>query len=143
MAPSEIVNQGLDDTHIHTLKKQAHSTLIKPPLPNISLQATADHTLKQVEAPVSAPCEGEVLLQIKATGICGYVDRRGSNGKVIRLLIQARYNRSDIHFWKTGRIGSLVFEGDCILGHEAAGVVLRCGSGVTGIKPGTLWQYSY
>lgn len=73
MAPSEIVNQALDDTHIHTLKKQAHSTLIKPPLPNISLQATADHTLKQVEAPVFAPREGEVLLQIKATGICGYV----------------------------------------------------------------------
>ena len=46
--------------------------------------------------------------------------------------------RSDIHFWKTGRIGSLVVEGDCILGHEAAGVVLQCGDGVTNLKPGTL-----
>lgn len=35
-------------------------------------------------------------------------------------------SRSDIHFWRHGRIGSLVVEGDCILGHEAAGVVLRC-----------------
>ena len=43
---------------------------------------------------------------------------------------------SDIHFWKTGRIGSLVVEGDCILGHEAAGVVLQVGEGVTNLKPG-------
>lgn len=44
--------------------------------------------------------------------------------------------RSDVHFWKTGRIGSLVFEGDCIIGHEAAGVVIQCGEGVTNVKPG-------
>lgn len=44
--------------------------------------------------------------------------------------------RSDIHFWKTGRIGELVFEGDCIIGHEAAGVVLKCGDGVTHLQPG-------
>lgn len=44
---------------------------------------------------------------------------------------------SDIHFWKTGRIGSLVVEGDCILGHEAAGVVLQVGEGVNNLKPGT------
>lgn len=30
----------------------------------------------------------------------------------------------------------MVFEGDCIIGHEAAGVVLRCGEGVVGLKPG-------
>jgi hypothetical protein len=46
-------------------------------------------------------------------------------------------SRSDIHFWKRGRIGSLVVEGDCILGHEAAGVVLECGEGVTSLKPGS------
>lgn len=45
-------------------------------------------------------------------------------------------SRSDIHFWRTGRIGSLVVEGDCILGHEAAGIVLQCGEGVKNLKPG-------
>jgi D-arabinose 1-dehydrogenase-like Zn-dependent alcohol dehydrogenase len=30
-----------------------------------------------------------------------------------------------------------VVEGDCILGHEAAGVVLKCGEGVTNLQPGT------
>ncbi|KAF2465389.1 sorbitol dehydrogenase [Lindgomyces ingoldianus] len=87
---------------------------IVAPLPNPSLQVTADHQLKQVEAPVYPPGPGEVLLHIKATGVCG----------------------SDIHFWKTGRIGSLVVEGDCILGHEASGVVLKCGEGVATLMPG-------
>jgi L-iditol 2-dehydrogenase len=44
--------------------------------------------------------------------------------------------RSDIQFWKAGRIGSLIVEGDCILGHEAAGIVLKCGEGVTNLKEG-------
>ncbi|KAK7957873.1 hypothetical protein PG988_012721 [Apiospora saccharicola] len=87
---------------------------IKTSHPNPSLQVTADHEIKMVEAPVEEPGPGDVLLHIKATGICG----------------------SDIHFWKTGRIGSLVVEGDCILGHEAAGVVLKCGEGVTDLQVG-------
>ncbi|KAM0346901.1 hypothetical protein ACHAPU_005241 [Fusarium lateritium] len=86
---------------------------LQAPLPNPSLQVTADHNLKRVDAPVYAPRAGEVLLHIKATGICG----------------------SDVHFWKTGCIGSLVFEGDCIIGHEAAGVVIRVGDGVENLKP--------
>ncbi|KAK8080995.1 hypothetical protein PG997_008813 [Apiospora hydei] len=88
--------------------------VIKTSHPNPSLQVTADHQIKMVEAPVEEPGPGQVLLHIKATGICG----------------------SDIHFWKTGRIGSLVVEGDCILGHEAAGIVLKCGEGVTDLDVG-------
>ncbi|KAH6691409.1 chaperonin 10-like protein [Plectosphaerella plurivora] len=88
-------------------------TLVAP-LPNPALQVTADHNLKAIDAPVLAPKRGEVLLHIKATGVCG----------------------SDIHFWKTGKIGSLVFEGDCTIGHEAAGIVLRVGEGVRNLKPG-------
>ncbi|KAL4726453.1 hypothetical protein ACLX1H_007135 [Fusarium chlamydosporum] len=91
-----------------------NTQIIQAPLPNPSLQVTADHNLKRVDAPVYAPQAGEVLLHIKATGICG----------------------SDVHFWKTGRIGSLVFEGDCIIGHEAAGVVIQVGEGVENLKPG-------
>lgn len=82
--------------------------------PNPSLQVTPDHNLKLIDAPVYAPRPGEALVHIKVTGICG----------------------SDIHFWKTGRIGSLVFEGDCTIGHEASGVVLQCGAGVNHLKPG-------
>jgi hypothetical protein len=46
---------------------------LSTPLPNPSLQVTADHNLKQEDAPVYAPGHGEVLLHIKATGVCGWV----------------------------------------------------------------------
>ncbi|GAB1218283.1 hypothetical protein ATERTT37_007537 [Aspergillus terreus] len=108
MAPSVL------EQPVPALPSKATGTLIKTPLPNPSLQVTADHKLKAVDAPVYAPKHGEVLLHIKATGICG----------------------SDLHFWKTGRIGELVFEDDCIIGHEAAGVVLQVGDGVSHLKPG-------
>ncbi|KAH7034578.1 chaperonin 10-like protein [Microdochium trichocladiopsis] len=90
------------------------ATRLKPSHPNPSLQVTADHKLKLVDAPIHEPGPGEVLLHIKTTGICG----------------------SDIHFWKHGRIGSLVVEGDCILGHEAAGIVLKLGEGVDNVQVG-------
>lgn len=53
------------------IKTSATPATITAPLPNPSLQVTADHKLKAVEAPVYAPRAGEVLLHIKATGICG------------------------------------------------------------------------
>lgn len=81
---------------------------------NPSLIVTSEHQLKLEDAPVFRPGPGEVLLHIRATGICG----------------------SDIHFWKHGRIGDLVVEGDCILGHEAAGEILQLGPGVTGLSVG-------
>lgn len=44
---------------------------LNPSHPNPSLQVTADHKLKLVEAPILEPGPGEVLLHIKTTGICG------------------------------------------------------------------------
>ncbi|KAJ5287921.1 hypothetical protein N7478_003607 [Penicillium angulare] len=116
MAPSVLVDQqaGHTDHSVPVVKKALNNAVIKASHPNPSLQVTSDHKLKLVEAPVYAPGRGEVLVHIKATGICG----------------------SDIHFWKTGRIGSLVFEGDCIIGHEASGIVLQCGEGVNHLKAG-------
>ena len=81
---------------------------------NPALTVTGDRSIKLVEAPVLEPRQGEVLIHIKATGVCG----------------------SDIHFWKDGGIGPLEVKRDYILGHEAAGVVLRCGQGVTKFKAG-------
>ncbi|KAJ9668653.1 hypothetical protein H2201_001295 [Coniosporium apollinis] len=120
MAPSILLEKPAHERISNPRATKANGTeplangTLRVPLSNPSLQTTADHQLKQVDAPVYAPKRGEVLLHIKATGVCG----------------------SDIHFWKTGRIGSLVVEGDCILGHEAAGIVLRCGEAVENVKPG-------
>ena len=72
--------------------------IIATPLPNPSLQVTADHQLKQVDAPVHAPKKGEVLLQVKATGICGYAAIAGPfldtmlTTKVRHPLLESRTN---------------------------------------------------
>ncbi|KAI8948709.1 GroES-like protein [Xylaria longipes] len=95
-------------------QKNGHANGDAANFKNPSLQVTEDHRIKLVDAPIEEPRAGEVILQVKCTGICG----------------------SDMHLWKSGRIGSLEVKGDCILGHEAAGVVLKCGEGVTNLKPG-------
>lgn len=117
MAPAVLTDTAASDILKHSTAPCTNGSsqrIIHTPLPNPSLQVTKDHTLKQEQAIVYAPGKGEVLLHIKATGVCG----------------------SDIHFWRHGRIGSLVVEGDCILGHEAAGVVLQCGESVSNLKIG-------
>jgi L-iditol 2-dehydrogenase len=83
-------------------------------VPNPSLRVTPEHTISISPAPVNSPQAGEVLIHVRATGICG----------------------SDVHFWKSGCIGSLVVEGGYILGHEAAGVVMQIGDGVQNVNPG-------
>lgn len=81
---------------------------------NPSLQVTKDHRIELKEAPVKPPLKGQVLIHVRATGICG----------------------SDIHFWKSGSIGDLKVLDNCILGHEAAGDVVEIGEGVTNVSVG-------
>lgn len=58
---------------VPTAKSTANGNEVVSLRPNPSLQVTPDHQLKQTEAPVLSPLNGEVLVHIKATGICGYV----------------------------------------------------------------------
>jgi D-xylulose reductase len=60
--------------------------------------------------------EGDVRVRIKACGICG----------------------SDVHYYLHGRIGDFVVKEPMILGHEAAGVIVEAGAGVTHLKAGDL-----
>ncbi|KAL0258894.1 hypothetical protein SLS55_006398 [Diplodia seriata] len=109
MAPSVLLDNA-DDTHPDA--KPSVSDLQK--YGNPSLKVTADHRIKMEEVPIPEPGPGEVLIHIQATGVCG----------------------SDIHFWKRGRIGTLTIDGDCVLGHEAAGTVVRAHPTVTTLRPG-------
>ena len=66
------------------------------------------------ETPVPEPKAGEVLVKIEYVGICG----------------------SDVHYFKDGRCGDFVVDGELMLGHEAGGVVEKLGEGVTDLKVG-------
>lgn len=77
MAPSVILDSSPNDvvptkSALQTTNGTSGKRTLRTPLPNPSLQVTADHNLKQEDAPVYAPAHGEVLLHIKATGVCGY-----------------------------------------------------------------------
>ncbi|MDE0837478.1 MAG: alcohol dehydrogenase catalytic domain-containing protein [Kiritimatiellae bacterium] len=56
----------------------------------------------------------DVLLQVGTVGVCG----------------------SDIHYYKSGRIGSQVVSYPYAVGHEFSGIVLEVGSAVTRVAPG-------
>ncbi len=67
-----------------------------------------------VEKPTPQPGRGQVLVRLRAIGICG----------------------SDVHYFVDGRIGDAVVEYPFILGHEPAGEVAALGAGVTGLAVG-------
>jgi L-iditol 2-dehydrogenase len=68
----------------------------------------SDRPVPEIENP------GDVLIRMRSVGVCG----------------------SDIHYYRTGRIGSQVVQFPFVLGHEGAGVIEKTGSGVTALKPG-------
>ena len=56
----------------------------------------------------------DVLLRIDAVGVCG----------------------SDVHYYRTGRIGAAVVRFPFVMGHEFAGTIERTGVEVRGLQPG-------
>ncbi|KAF2273465.1 sorbitol dehydrogenase-like protein [Westerdykella ornata] len=96
---------------------------IHPSKPNIGVYTNPNHDLWVAEASPSLDevqqgkanlKEGEVLINVKSTGICG----------------------SDIHFWHAGCIGPMIVRDSHILGHESAGLVLAVHPSVTHLQPG-------
>jgi len=66
------------------------------------------------EKPVPEIGPGDVLVEVKKTGICG----------------------SDVHYLVHGRIGDFLVEKPMVLGHESSGVVFKVGPNVKHLKPG-------
>jgi L-iditol 2-dehydrogenase len=76
---------------------------------------TGINRIEIVEAPIpQITNDHEVLIRMSVVGVCG----------------------SDIHYYKTGRIGSQVVSYPFTVGHEGAGIVEAVGKGVTLVKPG-------
>jgi len=66
------------------------------------------------EMPKPEPGPGEVLVRVKAVGICG----------------------SDVHNYLYGEIGGVAIQQPLVLGHESAGVIEALGPGVRGLQVG-------
>ncbi|KAK4580433.1 hypothetical protein LTR86_000636 [Recurvomyces mirabilis] len=81
---------------------------------NIAIETNPDHELHVVETELPEPGPNDCLIHVRATGICG----------------------SDVHFWKTGAIGSSVIKHEQGLGHESAGVVIKTGTNVKSLEVG-------
>jgi L-iditol 2-dehydrogenase len=81
---------------------------------NIAVFTNPNHELYLRSSDIPTPGEGECLIHVRSTGICG----------------------SDVHFWKAGHIGAMVVEDEAGLGHESAGVVIAIGPNVSRFKEG-------
>jgi len=72
-------------------------------------------TLKMIDIPIPKPGPGEVLVKVKATGVCG----------------------SDVHFSQRDEDGYTVYPGHCkfpvVIGHEWSGQVVEADEGVESI----------
>ncbi|MCS7253698.1 MAG: NAD(P)-dependent alcohol dehydrogenase [Armatimonadota bacterium] len=77
------------------------------------LHGINDIRVEEIEMP-SIKSDDEVLIRIRAVGICG----------------------SDIHYYREGRIGRFVVTKPHILGHECAGEIVEVGKAVKHLKPG-------
>lgn len=83
------------------------------------LHGARDLRVERIPRP-APPGRGQVLLRVKATGVCG----------------------SDLHFYQDGRIGDTVIREPLCIGHEFSGVVEAVGPDCTDgnfqpLKPGT------
>lgn len=75
---------------------------------------SAVRTINMMQVATPRPKAGEVLVRLRAVGICG----------------------SDVHYYLDGRIGDAVCEFPFVLGHEPAGEVVELGEGVSGLTVG-------
>ena len=68
----------------------------------------APHDIRLEERPMPRVGPNDVLVEVKAVGVCG----------------------SDVHYYEHGRIGTHVLRQPLILGHESAGVIVGVGTDV-------------
>lgn len=71
-------------------------------------------TIELQERPVPVPRPDEALVRVGSVGVCG----------------------SDVHYYKHGRIGSMVVEGPLVLGHEVGGTIVAVGDSVNRTRVG-------
>jgi L-iditol 2-dehydrogenase len=79
-----------------------------------SAELIAPLTFRLAEMPIDDPGPGEVQCRVESVGVCG----------------------SDLHAFTEGQVGGMPNAYPMVLGHEPAGVIVKTGSGVTGLAAG-------
>ncbi|MGA7267719.1 MAG: alcohol dehydrogenase catalytic domain-containing protein, partial [Aestuariivirga sp.] len=77
------------------------------------LERQHELSLRDIDLPLDVG-PGTLKIAIHTVGVCG----------------------SDVHYYTHGRIGPYVVEAPMVLGHEASGIVVEVGAGVTGFRVG-------
>ncbi|KAH9456740.1 hypothetical protein MJO28_006806 [Puccinia striiformis f. sp. tritici] len=105
----------LDSSDFKVLEDPAEIAKCSEANENIACCYNDKKQIHMVKKPMPKAHPGQVLLHIRATGICG----------------------SDVHFWKHSRVGEkMVVRDECGAGHESAGEVIGLGEGVIHLKIG-------
>lgn len=81
----------------------------------IAVVAHAAHDLRVERLPVPSPRDSDALVAVRYGGICG----------------------SDLHYWRSGRVGESVLRTPMVLGHEVVGSVVRQAADGSGPAVGT------
>lgn len=75
---------------------------------------TETSSIELQQRPTPQPGPDEVLVRVGSVGVCG----------------------SDVHYYKHGRIGTMVVQRPLVLGHEVSGLIVATGSEVDGSRTG-------
>ncbi|KAL7419455.1 hypothetical protein Q5752_006293 [Cryptotrichosporon argae] len=111
MAPTAVDITPAEPTHAVAKPAINPATLAKP---NLALWVNKEHQIWMKEESFPECGADECIVHVKATGICG----------------------SEIHFWKSGRIGDCCVTHPIILGHESAGQIIAVGTNVNNFAVG-------
>ena len=106
-----------DYIHSAAADRYRVNLLTNPSQISTQMKALVCHGPKDLrieDHPTPAPAANEVLVNVRAGGVCG----------------------SDLHYYNHGGFGTVRIREPMILGHEVAGVVSAIGAGVTNIEPG-------
>lgn len=91
------------------MAEQRPETCASAPASNRAAVLHGVGDLRIEDRPVPEPGPNEVLVEIRAVGVCG----------------------SDVHYFEHGRIGDFVVNAPLVLGHESSGVIVGLGAKVT------------
>ncbi|OJA15972.1 hypothetical protein AZE42_09713 [Rhizopogon vesiculosus] len=109
---------------------------VPAPDANIAAFYNPNHEIHLVQKPRPIPGPGQVLVHVRATGICGHVHLLAHPERCVNPIGRDQERCSLLEAWKSRRFDDCDRRVQCGSGHESAGEVVEVGEGVTQWKVG-------